>query len=529
MSARAGKGRPLTLRVAHRPGRVARLALGLAAGLGLAATGLAGGLRIADLFQDHAVLQREVPVPIWGEAEAGEVVTVSHRGHTAVATADARGRWHVDLPALAADAVGAELVVSTTREQRVLRDVVVGDVWLCSGQSNMEWTVVRSKDAEKEIAAAQYPTIRHIKIRPVSTLQPAESVRGAWRVCSPETAGGFTAVGYHFARELTERLGVPVGIINSSWGGTPVEAWMSEDALLGDAAFDVVFERRGQVMSTFPARKREHAAAHAAWETRKAAAEKDGVVFTERAPRDPTQFDYRRHPGGLYAGMIAPLAPYAIRGVVWYQGEDNAGRASEYQPLLEAWARDWRRHWPDVPIIIVQLPNYQSGNPQGVTWARLREAQAKMAQTVPGVSLVVTIDLGDPRDVHPLDKKPVGQRVALAARAAVYGEAVVSEGPAVDRINFEESGARVYFRHAHGLHADGDRVLAFELAGPDRRFVAAEATIEGESVWVQAPAGVRPVAVRHAWRNAPDVTLRNAAGLPAAPFRSDDWETTPTP
>jgi sialate O-acetylesterase len=480
-------------------------------------------LRLAGIFQDHAVLQRGSPVPVWGEADAGATVTISHRGHTAVATANARGRWRADLPVMAASAVGADLVVTTAREQVVRHDLLIGEVWLCSGQSNMEWTVVRSQNADAEIASAHHPEIRHFKVGLVSALEPVETVCGHWRVCSPEHAGGFTAVGYYFARALAERLQVPVGVINSSWGGTPIEAWMSTRALLSDPAFAVVFERRGEEIGTFPARKRRYAEAQAQWAERKGAADKTHLAFAEAAPRDPTVADDRHQPGGLYAGMVAPLAPYALRGIVWYQGENNASHASEYEALLLAWARDWRRLWPEAPIVIVQLPNYESGDARGTSWARLREAQAKMAWTVPQVALVVTIDLGDPHNVHPINKRPVGERVALAARAAVYGETVVSQGPVVRDIGFEADAARVFFDHAEGLRTDGDRVLGFEIAGSDRRFVPAEAVIEGTSVRVIAPTGLRPVAVRHAWCNAPSVTLRNAAGLPAAPFRSDHW------
>lgn len=475
-------------------------------------------LQVSWIFQDHAVLQRDRSLPVWGEATPGQRVTVSFREQTVDTVADAVGRWQVELAPMAANKEGADFDIFTQDERRTFKNVVVGDVWLCAGQSNMEWSVGRAKDTEAEIAAANHPSIRHIKVANFSSRTPLTVARGKWRVSSPEAVRHFSAVGYHFAQEIAQRQDVPVGIINCTWGGTPIEAWLSEPALLSSDAFDVVFARWAEAVATFPERTR----AWVQWTKEKESAEARGENFTTKRPRDPS-IDYRRQPSGLWGGMVAPLGDFALRGIAWYQGEDNASRPAEYQPLLKTWANDWRRVWPDAPVLLVQLPNYAAGNANGTSWARLREAQAQVAADVADVTLVTTIDLGDANDVHPLDKKSVGLRLAQVARAAVYGEVVAGNGPIFKEMRPEGAALWCSFDHAEGLHSKGKPIGEFLIAGDDQRFYAAEATIEGETIRVRSAEVKEPVAVRYAWRNAPEVTVFNAAGFPLAPFRTDAW------
>ncbi len=472
-------------------------------------------LRVASLFQDHAVLQRERAVPVWGEASPGEQIAVRFASQRVETVADSSGRWRVELAPMAANATGASLRVETSREVRVFGDLVVGDVWLCAGQSNMEWSVARARDAQTEIATADHPLIRHIKIANFSSRSEVQDVRGRWRVCSPETVGNFSAAAYYFARELTTRTKVPIGLINATWGGTPIEAWLSESALLSSPEFDVVFTRWAEAITTFPERTR----LFNRWNDAKREAEAKGETFSEPRPRDPS-IDYRRQPAGLFGGMVAPLTRYSLRGIAWYQGEDNASRAGEYRRLLETWVADWRKHWPHAPILLVQLPNYRAGNEDGTSWARLREAQAQVAGATAGVTLVVTLDVGDPNDVHPLDKQSIGRRLALAARSAVYGETIVAAGPRFESMRIEDGELVCVFSNAEGLMGKPGELA---IAGEDRRFFPAEMRIEGDAIRLWSSHVSQPVAVRYAWRNAPEAGVFNAAGLPLAPFRTDDW------
>jgi sialate O-acetylesterase len=460
------------------------------------AAGLQADVALAPLFTDHAVLQQGKVVPVWGRADPGEHVSVTFAGQKVGATADADGRWIVLLTALGPSATGAELVAAGPHNRVARRDILVGEVWLCSGQSNMEFTVDDPKrpafqlqNARQEVAAADFPLIRQFAVGRQVANFPAEDAGGAWTPCGPATVGAFTAVGYFFARDLQQRLGVPVGLIDSTWGGTPIEAWLSPWGLAGNPAFAVARERWTRGSPVYLSRP--------SWE-----------------------------PAGLFNAMINPLAPYALRGVIWYQGESNANRAAEYHPLFAALITAWRAHFGqgDLPFYWVQLANYQDPHdPSGVTWAYLREGQAQ-ALDLPATGMAVTIDIGDPKNIHPHNKQEVGRRLALLAKARTYGITGDFSGPAF--LAAERAGAamRVSFRYAEGGLTAADKPLqSFEVAGADHKFHPATAVIAGETVLVQSPAVPSPVAVRYAWSNNPEANLYNGAGLPAAPFRSDDW------
>ncbi|HEY0945058.1 MAG TPA: sialate O-acetylesterase [Opitutaceae bacterium] len=492
---------------------------------------LRADVALAPLFQDHAVLQQGKPVPVWGRADAGEKVTVTFAGQTAHATADADGRWILYLDTLPANATPAELV-ATGRNTVIVRDVLVGEVWLCSGQSNMEWPVSRAQNAKEEIATASFPLIRHFKVKRTVADAPQENVEGAWAVCSPETAAHFTAVGYFFARDLHRKLGVPVGLVNSSWGGTPVESWMSPAALHSEPAFAVVRERWQKTLDEYPAKKAGFDEKVAAWEQKEAAARVAGeAALAEFRQQNPRPWGLRGAPGdswtpmGLYNAMINPLVPYALRGALWYQGESNAGHASEYHALFAAMITWWRAHFGqgDFPFYWVQLANYKAGNGDGTDWAFLREAQTQTL-SLPNTGQALAIDIGNPDDIHPTNKQEVGRRLALIAKTRIYEVPGDFSGPQFVSATPEGAAMRVRFNYAdNGLTAGAKPLQSFVIAGADRKFYPATARIERDTVVVSAPEVKEPVAVRYAWSNSPEANLFNGAGLPACPFRSDSW------
>jgi sialate O-acetylesterase len=487
---------------------------------------------LAPLFTDHAVLQRDKAVPIWGRADPGEKILISFGDQLARATAAPDGRWIGFLTAMPANAAGADLIIAG-KNTVTLRDVVVGEVWLCSGQSNMEWPLSRAANAAEEIAAANFPLIRHLKVARTVADAPAETVQtGGWQVATPQTAGEFTAVGYFFAREIAQRLGVPVGLVNSTWGGTPIEAWMSAAALASDPAFAVIGERWRQALAEYPAGKARYDTDWAKWQTDEATAKATGgdryaaFVVQRPRPRAPMGAGSASTPAGLFNGMINPLLPYALRGTLWYQGETNTARPGEYHRLFVATIKAWRAHFGqgDFPFYWVQLANYRSpGDATQVSYAFLREAQTQTLE-LPNTGQAVTIDLGDPADVHPTNKQDVGRRLALLAKNRVYGITMDDTGPTLAGVAREGSALRVRLAHADGgLVAHGRPLQAIEISGADRVFRAATAKIERDTLLVSSPEVKDPVAVRYAWRNAPEANLYNGAGLPAVPFRSDDW------
>lgn len=481
-------------------------------------------IMLAAPFTDHAVLQRDRSVPVWGRAGPGAKITVAFRDQKMETTAGADGHWLVRLAPMPASAEGAELVV-TGPDTVTLHDVLVGEVWLASGQSNMEWPLSMARDGAGEVAAANYPLVRHLRVEHSPSDSPVDTVKtSGWQTATPQCAGAFTAVGYFFARALSQKLGVPVGIVHSSWGGTPIESWLGEPALRKTRAWPRFDTQWQEALSVFPQRLAEYPALDDAWrkadEEEHATGKKNPLPW----PHPPVGPGTAYAPGGLFNGMIMPLAPYALRGVLWYQGESNVGQPGEYPELFTAMIRDWRRLWTqgDFPFYFVQLPNYADGHPDGRQWARLREAQTKVL-TLPNVAMVVTIDVGEPDNVHPHNKKPVGERLAQLAASQTYGLPGAWSGPVFQSAVRAGAALRVRFAHAGELVARATPLTGFEIAGADRIFHPAMANIEDSSVLVSAPEVPEPEAVRYAWTNSPAAALFNAAGLPAAPFRTDDW------
>jgi len=503
-----------------------RFASLLCAALALSAASALADITLAPLFRDGAVLQRDQPLIVWGRAAAAEKVEVKFRGQTASVITGADGRWRVTLTAEKASAVPSELVAKGANTV-VVKDILVGDVWLCSGQSNMAMLVRSSNDADREMAAASFSQIRQFKVPMVASARRAEDVAGSWVACSPASAGNFSAAAYYFARDLHQRLGVPIGIVNSSWGGTQIEAWMSEETLKEAPFAKDVFSRWESRLAEYPTAVASYEKTQAKWETDRAKAQASGKAFKKGKARPPEGPGSRWIPGGLYNAMIAPLVPYAFRGVLWYQGEANAARHAEYAWLFSAMIRQWRADFcQPLPFYFVQLANFESGaGNKGDVWALLREAQTR-ALTLPNTGMAVTIDIGDPKDIHPKNKQEVGRRLALLARRQIFGERVEAEGPVFAGAKSEGGAMRVSFVRAGNLKlepARNDGRLAFEVAGADKVFAPAEAKIDGRTLLVSAEAVPNPVAVRYAWRNSPDARLFSSGGLPAAPFRSDKW------
>lgn len=485
---------------------------------------LLADVTLAPLFTDHAVLQRDRPVPVWGRADPGEAITLTFAGQTARTVADDQGKWSVTLDALPASATGRALTV-TGKNTVTLSDLLVGDVWLCGGQSNMEWPLANTDGASAEIAAATYPEIRHIKIERAISAWPVETARGVWTVCSPETAAHYTAVGYYFARDIHREIGVPIGLVNSNWGGTPVEAWLPAAAARDPRVDLLAASHQLAAAQSIKDNLQRHVDQLAAWRSARDAAHAAGRPFESPRPAAPWTPGPSNTSYGLNHAMIAPLAPAALRGVIWYQGEANADQPETYHELFSALIRGWREQFaaPDLPFYWVQLANWNAGNPQGTGWARLREAQTQTL-ALPHTGQAVIYDIGDVEDIHPRNKRDVGARLARIALADTYGRDVVASGPTLDRVSFDGATATVSFEHAHGLRTtDSAAPLAFELAGRDGVFHPAAASLNADAgtVTLRADAVPTPTQVRYAWRNTTPVNLVNAAGLPAAPFRTD--------
>jgi sialate O-acetylesterase len=415
----------------------------------------------------------------------------------------------------------------------------------------MAMSVKSSGNADQEIADAKYPKIRLFKVANATAEEPQTDVKGEWVECTPETVGGFSAAGYFFGRDLFKALGVPVGLIHTNWGGTPAEAWTSREGLEGNPALKAIYQRYKQNLANYPKQKEEwdktRDARMATWKeaAAKAKAEKKPAPRAPQAPADPAKSP--NSPSTLYNGMIAPLVPFGIRGAIWYQGESNAGRAYEYRTLFPAMIADWRKHWAegDFPFIFVQLANFMARKeqPADSAWAELREAQA-MTLALPKTGMAVIIDIGEAANIHPKNKQDVGGRLALAAETVAYGKTIVCSGPIYKSMSIEGDKIRLRFDHVGGgLVAKGDdavivkgpggepelqakegaRLTGFAIAGADKKFVWADAKIDGDSVLVWAKDVPTPVAVRYAWADNPQCNLYNKAGLPASPFRTDQW------
>lgn len=525
---------------------------------------------LPSIFSDHAVLQRDQPVPVWGLADAGTKVTVEFAGQKKTVTADAAGKWMVKLDPMSASSESRDLLISSNHQSQIINhkcsDVLVGEVWLASGQSNMGVPLNSAHNADTELPKANDPQLRFFTTTRSTAAEPQSDVRGKWEASTPDTAKNFSAVAYFFARELRAKLRCPVAILHSSWGGTPAQAWVSMGAMRLNPPLATHLKKWDEALAKY-----REVQAHPEWITNY---QKDLKQWqTEVAPSfsaamkeynasksaGPKPTPLRPEPGNpdpmgmpspsarpstpsvIFNAMIAPLAPYAMCGVIWYQGEANGGQGTEYRTLLPRLIGDWRAHWnAEFPFLFVQLPGWgRDTKPAEVhDWPWLREAQLLTLKNVRHTAMVVTIDVGDPANVHPADKLDVGLRLALAARKLAYQESVVASGPIYQGFVVEGAAARIKFSDVGNGLAPGqapwradkvepfpmDKLIGFTIAGEDKKWHEADAKIEGDSVIVSSPEVTRPVAIRYGWANSPRCNLYNKDGLPASPFRSDDWQ-----
>ena len=503
-------------------------------------------IKLPSMFSDGMVLQRGIKVPVWGWSEPAEKIIVifipsvssGQGGQEKTTTADEDGKWMVKLDVIKASSIPCELIVSssTGNQQVKIKNVLVGEVWICSGQSNMEVGLAYAANVGQEIAAANYPGIRMFKVEHVVTVkprtfpiefEPCDNVPGAWAVCNPQNAPDFSAVGYFFARELSKTLDVPIGMINASWGGTPVEAWIGRSTLMKIPALNERFIALDQQLASYAENLRDIQPAIKEWLIRMeetATAKKSLPIPPQLSFPDPR--NQAAIPAGLYNGMIAPLIPYGIAGAIWYQGETNVGKARLYRELFPLLITSWREAWRqgDFPFYFVQLSNYKAvqAEPDESEWAELREAQ-RMTLAIPNTGMAVTVDLGEADDIHPRNKQDVGWRLALLALAQTYGMTMECCGPLYAGHTVEGDKVRVKFNHVgKGLMVkDGGCLKGFAICGEERKYVWAEAMIEDDTVVMRSTTVSRPTAVRYAWADNPTCNLYNKEGLPASPFSTE--------
>jgi sialate O-acetylesterase len=509
----------------------------------LATTALRAEVKLPTIFSDGMVLQQQQLVRVWGTGEAGEDVKVSFGEQTHNTVTDPSGQWSITLNPMNANAVPANLVVSG-KNMITLKNVLVGEVWVCSGQSNMQWTVNQAGNAEAEVAAANHPQIRMFNVERIPNMAPQTDCKGIWEEATSANVGDFSAVGYFFGRHLHQVLKVPVGLINTSWGGTRIEAWTSRESLEErPCAIEMLADWKDHV-SKWDAAKEQ-----AAFDKRKAdwqvqvkkideenaklpADKKKTKPQAPRPPDDPAKTPH--HPSVLFNGMVAPLVPYGIKGAIWYQGESNQKRAFQYQELLPTMINDWRKQWVDAfSFYIVQLANFGNGKPvttdPGVadTWVELQEAQTLTAQTLDKCGIAIINDIGEQNDIHPKNKQEVGRRLALWALAKDYGKSGTEySGPLYLSSVIQGDKVRVQFTHTGtGLKTrDGGEPKQFQIVGADKKWAWAKAKIEGSEVVVWSDSVPQPVGVRYAWTSWPEgANLINAEGLPASCFRTDDF------
>jgi sialate O-acetylesterase len=496
--------------------------------LSLFSTSLFAEVRLPDVLGDSMVLQQNRKVPIWGTAEAGETVVVTFQKQKLTVVAGPGGQWRVDLKPLKADFTPNILTVEG-KNRIELKDILIGEVWLVSGQSNMQWTLFQSIDGAAEVAKADHPNIRLFNASREVAFKKKTGRLGEWAACTPASVKEFSGAGYYFGVELERELKVPIGLINSSYGGSQAEAWTPVEYLKAHPDLKATVERTKIWDEERPRVKVEYAEALKKWRE-ESDKQKAAGVRPSPSPGVPDALRDYRVAASIYDGMIAPLMPFAIRGAAWYQGESNEARAEQYNILLPVMIRGWRERWGqgDFPFAVVQLPNYRAvkAEPEEAPWSFIREAQRRTALNTPNTGLIVTIDIGEAGDIHPKNKLDVGHRMAVWALKDVYGRNL-ADAPKFKKAEIRGSKIVLTFDDVgNGLKIkDGEKLDEMAIAGADKKFVWAEAKIVGKNrIEVWSPNVLRPAAVRYAFNSNPKhPNLTNDSGLPASPFRTDEW------
>lgn len=467
-------------------------------------------VRLPGIISDHMLLQRDMPVRIFGKADPGEPVSVAFRGQTVQTTTDAIGRWEAWLQPLT-PGPAAEMTIRGTNTITIA-DVLVGDVWIGSGQSNMQWTVQRSDHADAEIASATFPQIRLFYVPRKPSAVPVEDVDAKWVVCSPESVAEFSAVLYFFGRQMHKDLKIPMGLIHTSWGGTPIASWISGPSLVGNFRLEPFLTFWENAIRQYPTNSARYEQSLKKWEA-------SGSQGARPAP--PFGPGHHHEPTTLYNGMIGPLVKYTIKGALWYQGETEAGRAQGhiYGDAMMTLVQDWRSAFGqgDFPFYWVQLANYGNAVKNG-HWMRVQEGQVK-ATALRNTGVAIINDIGNPTDIHPTNKQEVGRRLAMLAQHR-------GASPMYRQFTREGNAIRVWFDNAgKALTTRGEgAVTGFQIAGPDGKYLDATAEIQGATVRVSCPEVPNPQSVRYAWDYNPTANLANAAGLPAPLFRTTEHD-----
>ncbi len=495
----------------------------------LITTAVSANVLLPDVISDAMVLQRDRAVPIWGHADAGEAVTVRLGGQAKKTTADKDGKWLVQLNAMQSSATPATMIVEGKNKIEV-KNILIGEVWLVAGQSNMQRLLSETASGAEAIAAANHPLIRLFNVNRQVAFKHVPPPLGVWLACTPQSVKQFSAAGYYFGVELQKELNVPVGLINSSYGGSQAEAWTPIPYLLASPDLAPTVDRKKTWDEQRPRVRVEYDEALQKWRDEVDQAKAVGAK-PQPSPAVPDALREYRVASSIYDGMIAPLIPFSIRGAVWYQGESNEARAQQYGILLPTMIRAWRERWGegDFPFGIVQLPNYRDAKnePADEAWSHVREAQRRTTIALRNTGLIVTIDIGEAHDIHPKDKLDVGRRMARWALVDIYGQKRPASGPMFSGAKFQGSKIVLTFADAgKGLRIrDGEKLEEFAIAGADHKWFWAEASIVGKNrVEIWSAAVPQPVAARYAFNNNPKhPNLTNETGLPAAPFRTDNW------
>lgn len=508
-------------------------------------------LSTPQIFNSHMVLQRNLPAPVWGWDKPGAEVTVNFAGQTHKASADKDGRWQIKLNPLPANTTGQQMIISNATGEKInYNNILIGDVWICSGQSNMEWSVKQSHNPQGEIPTANHPLIRLFDVQGhIISSSPQQRLQrpSIWQPCSPKAVTNFSAVGYYFGRELLQQSGVPIGLVGTNWGGTRVEPWTPPVGFRKQPELNAISKNVDAQLINTPTGKtawQNYAQAVSEWSAELSKCVAEGLSV----PAAPVSPGPRNHnePCSIYNAMVHPLVGYGVRGAIWYQGESNSGEGIQYLPKLKALVEGWREIWQqpaDFPFYfyVVKLAQFHqhTDDPKGGDgFARIRVAQDRI-QELPHTGVASAIDIGNARDIHPKNKQDVGKRLALWALRDVYGKKdTVVSGPTYKEMKVEGSTATIHYNHVGGglmvakkkdpfqpvLATPDAQLASFAICGADRKWHWADAVIEGNTIKVSSPAVAEPVAVRYAYRSNPaKANLYNKEGLPAIPFRTDKW------